>query len=306
MFPPVNNISDLAKGKFAIFVLDMVIDHNISLMNITLVGKFMGLKPNIEVVRAFVKRRWTTNGQVLISTLPKGYFTFDFSCKEDIQAIRSGGPWVIGKSSLALKKWTTNLDLSDSILKNVPVWVRHLGLPLEYGNEDVFNGLANSFGELLSIDPTMASRRMLVFARIYVGVYQYANLSSSIEIQSKLGTWVQAIEFESIPFACFKCRKLRHWAKRCPLNVSKEKENPQPKPKKFWKIKNKGDGNGSVTHLNGEKDSKSTIKPLEALDKGNVPNNQVDLENQEPVINMPILDLGDKEQGVISLEDIQI
>ncbi|XP_057842059.1 uncharacterized protein LOC131051512 [Cryptomeria japonica] len=175
---------------------------------------------------------------------------------EDIMVVRSGGPWVIGKSSLSLKKWTTNLDLLDSIFENVLVWARLLSLPMEYWNEDVFRGLANSFGELLSIDPMAMARKRFLFARIYVGISQNADLPSSIEIQLKLGSWTQAIEFESIPFACFNCRRGGHWEKRYPLNASKEKEKSHCKPKKTCKIKPGGDGIEIKDIQNGEKDRK--------------------------------------------------
>lgn len=52
---PVKNISDPTGGKFAISIPDSVLDHNISIMSNSLVGKFMGPRPKIEVVRAYVK-----------------------------------------------------------------------------------------------------------------------------------------------------------------------------------------------------------------------------------------------------------
>lgn len=195
IFPLVHNFFDLVKGKFSMFVLDQIIDHNIALMEKVLVGKFMGPKPNVEVVREFFKNKWRINGKVTVPALPRGFFAIEFTCKEDILAVRSGGTWVIGKSSLTLKKWTSRLDLSNSIFENVPIWARLLGLLLEYYNEDVLNGIASSFGELLSIDPMTTARKRLVFARIYAGVSQNADLHSSIDIQSKLGTWTQTIEF---------------------------------------------------------------------------------------------------------------
>lgn len=197
----------------------------------------MGPRPNIEVVREFVKNKWRTSGKVSVAALPKCFFTFEFTCREDITAVRSGGPWVIGKSSLALKKWSSNLDLSDSIFENVPVWVRLPGLPLEYWSEYIFHGIVSSFGELLLIETMTATRKRLVFARICVGVSQEAYIPSLIEIQSKLGSWVQNIEFETIPFACFKCRKSGHWAKKCPLNATSEKEKLAGPGKKAWKKK---------------------------------------------------------------------
>ncbi|XP_059071755.1 chromatin modification-related protein EAF7-like [Cryptomeria japonica] len=62
-FPSMEDISDKKKGKFAIAVPDMVIDHSISLMAFSLVRKFVGPWPNIEDVRSFVKRKWRLKGQ---------------------------------------------------------------------------------------------------------------------------------------------------------------------------------------------------------------------------------------------------
>lgn len=152
-------LSDPGSGKFSISVPDEIINHNIAKMENFMVGMFLGPRPNIEVVREFVKNKWKTSGLVSMATLPKGFFAFQFTCKEDSKAVRSGGPWVIGKSSLALKKWSSRVDLSDSIFEMVPVWARLLGLPLEYWNTDIYSGIANSFGELLSIDTMTAAKK---------------------------------------------------------------------------------------------------------------------------------------------------
>ena len=72
-----------------------------------------------------------------------------------------GGPWVIGKATLALKKWSLNLDLNDLFFVQAPVWVRLPKLPLKFWYEDIFKGIVGSFGELLSIDPVLVSRKRL-------------------------------------------------------------------------------------------------------------------------------------------------
>lgn len=173
-----------------------------------------------------------------VVALPKGFFSFNFSCEEDIVAVRCGGPWVIGKSSLALKKWTPNGIESGSCFEVVPVWLRPPRLPLEYWNEEVFRGIASSFKELLSIDQMTTARKRLVFARICVSIVQSSDLPSSIEIMSKLGNWVQKIEFETLPFVCFNYKKPRHWAKNYPNMAMKSKNNT----KKVWKEKKEPTG----------------------------------------------------------------
>lgn len=158
-FPPVKNISDPSGGKFTISIPDLVLDHNINSMSNSLVGKFMGLRPNIEVVRACVKRKWALKGNVEILALPKGLLSFNFSCEEDKLMILCGSPWLVGKTTLVLRKWQPNLNMNDSLFTQVPVWVKLLGLPLEYWAERIFSGITNSFGELLFIDPVTTSKR---------------------------------------------------------------------------------------------------------------------------------------------------
>lgn len=91
-FPYVEDISDRKVGRLSIAVPDVVIDHSISLMTISLVGKFVGPGPNIEVVRSFVKRKWRVKGQVDVSALSRGFFVFSFSCGADLEMALSGGP----------------------------------------------------------------------------------------------------------------------------------------------------------------------------------------------------------------------
>ena len=55
------------------------------------------------------------------------------------------------------------------------------------------------------------------------------DLPESISLKSKLGIWDQRIEYESIPFACFHCKKAGHWAKKFPSLKGKAK-----KSKKVW------------------------------------------------------------------------
>ena len=61
-------------------------------MDSTLVGKFLGARPNIEVVRTFVRRKWALKGQIDIETMAKGCLSFNFSYDEDKREILCNGP----------------------------------------------------------------------------------------------------------------------------------------------------------------------------------------------------------------------
>ncbi|GLJ21329.1 hypothetical protein SUGI_0392200 [Cryptomeria japonica] len=100
-------------------------------MEMTLVGKYFCPRLNIDVVM-FANRKWALKGQVEITAMSKGALSLAFACKEDMSRVLCDGPWLIGKSMLALKKWAPNMDLNESFFVQAPVWVRLQGLPLEF------------------------------------------------------------------------------------------------------------------------------------------------------------------------------
>lgn len=109
--PKVSNISDPIIGVVAIFVLDKLVDLIVSGLAMTLVRRFAGFRPNIDVVRNLIRRKWVLKGQVDVAALPRGFFSFAFNSDEDMNKALCEGPWMFGKSTLALQKWAPNLSL---------------------------------------------------------------------------------------------------------------------------------------------------------------------------------------------------
>ena len=166
-FPLVKIVTRLEKGSCAIAILDELLDDIIASMSCTLVSMFIGQRPNIDIVKSFMQKKWNLKGQVTVTVMAKGFLYFVFSCSEELSNILCEGPWVIGCSTLVLQKWSSNLDLNDSLFVKAPVWVRLPKLPLDFQNDYVFMGVENSFGELLSINMITTSRRRLMYAHIY-------------------------------------------------------------------------------------------------------------------------------------------
>ena len=159
--------------------------------------------------------------------MAKGFLAFDFTCNEDISYVLSESPWSLGRSTLVLQKWSSKLDLNESFFHQAPVWMRLSELPLEFWNEDVFSGVASTFGELLSIDLVIALKGRLTYARIFIGVKEGVDMPDVVYFQSKLGSHTQNIVHESVPFACFHCLKHGHKAFQCPM-AKKEKKSSRP------------------------------------------------------------------------------
>ena len=182
----------------------------------TLIGKFLGPRPNIDDVRTFIKKKWDLKGQVLVMAMAKGFMSFDFSCMKDLSNILCEGQWAIGRSTLVLQKWSSKLNLNDSFFVQAPVWVRSPKMPLEFWNEDVFVGLARYFGEILSIDLIIASKRCLNYVHICIGVREGTYMPETMVFHSKLGVHVQKMIYETMFFACFLCLKSSHKENQCP------------------------------------------------------------------------------------------
>ena len=95
-FPLVKVISNLDRGSFSIAIPDKIVDYSIASMASTLVGKFVGQRPNIDAVRDFARKKWHLKGQVSITAMAKGFLAFDFTCKEDMSFVLRESPWSFG------------------------------------------------------------------------------------------------------------------------------------------------------------------------------------------------------------------
>ena len=158
--------------------------------------------------------------------IAKGILSFDFTCLEDLSTILCDGPWPSGCSTLVLLKWTSILNMKESFFERAPIWVRLPELPLEFWNEEVFVGVASSFGELLSINLTTASKRHLTYAHICIGVVEGVDMLEYVSFHSKLGVHKQKMIYKMILFAYFNCLKYGHKANKCPNPKADKKMKP--------------------------------------------------------------------------------
>ena len=83
------------------FISNLIVDFSVSIMDYTLVGKFMGARFDIDALR-MIKRKWVIHGQVDIAPMMNGLFSFVFTYKEDLNMVLCGGPWSFGNSTLTI------------------------------------------------------------------------------------------------------------------------------------------------------------------------------------------------------------
>ena len=120
------------------------------------------------------------------------------------------GYWSLHPSTLEV------VNLNDSFIVQALVWVRLHELPLDFWNEDIFVGLARTFGELLSTNPNIASKCHLNYPCLCIGVREGIDMPETMAFHSKLGVHIQKMIYETVPFAFFLYLKAGHKASQCP------------------------------------------------------------------------------------------
>ena len=64
--------------------------------------------------------------------MDNGFFLVKFSSIDEYEFAKYGGPWLIYNDYLTKRPWKPNFDSEQDDLKNLLVWVRIPGLPIEY------------------------------------------------------------------------------------------------------------------------------------------------------------------------------
>lgn len=101
-------ISKIREPKFTKELVSIIIPKTImeagerDLQN-TLVGRFVGVRPLIELIQRLIQEIWSTKGPISLIVIPKKFLIFKFQFKQDLQKVIELGPWFLGKKGLIIK-----------------------------------------------------------------------------------------------------------------------------------------------------------------------------------------------------------
>ena len=100
----------------------------------------------------------------------------------------------------------------------MPVWVRLPYLPLEFLREDILWQSAALLGKPIAITHQSLDKKVISYARICVEI----NLNNPLPLEIFLGasSWVQNLDYESLPFQCRICHEYGHLQRQCPHNLT--------------------------------------------------------------------------------------
>ncbi|CAL1359051.1 unnamed protein product [Linum trigynum] len=126
---------------------------------------------NISILMKEANRLWNNGQSSKIIGVQEvggaGVYIFTFPDRETRDTVVESSPCCIAKCSFAMRKWEPSMQLL--LHHTVPVWVRLVGVPVEYMTPRGLSYVASSLGKPLYVDRATASgTHQLAFAKVCV------------------------------------------------------------------------------------------------------------------------------------------
>ena len=99
-----------------------------------------------------------------------------------------------------------------------PVWLRLYSLPTEFWKEEILQDIGNTLGDFVKISEQTKQAKYISYARLCVYLDISQHLPEAIELTHDDEDWVQAIDYEQLPFRCRRCHEHGHLFRDFPLN----------------------------------------------------------------------------------------
>ncbi|GKC46603.1 zinc knuckle CX2CX4HX4C containing protein [Tanacetum coccineum] len=197
----------------------------------TLHGYFIGKRMAFPDVEYYARNNWAKHGLKRITMNTIGFFFFKFDTRAGLEAILEGGPWMIHKSPIILKKWPMETRLLKEELTRILIWVKLHDVPIQVFEEDGISLIATFIGKPVLLDSYTSSMcndswGRSSFARCLTKVNSKADLMDVVTIGipslTRDGFTKETIhvEYEWMPPMCDVCKIFGHVHDYCPKKVS--------------------------------------------------------------------------------------
>ncbi|GJT24124.1 zinc knuckle CX2CX4HX4C containing protein [Tanacetum coccineum] len=153
----------------------------------TLYGYFIGKRMAFPVVEYYARKNWAKHGLKRIMMNTKGFFFFKFNTRARLEAVLEGGPWMISKSPIILKKRSMDTRLLKEELTRIPIWVKLHDIPIQVFEEDGISLIDTFIGKPVMLDSYTSSMcndswGRSSFARCLIEVNSEADLVDVVTI----------------------------------------------------------------------------------------------------------------------------
>ncbi|KAJ1385448.1 Zinc finger, CCHC-type [Sesbania bispinosa] len=116
----------------------------------------------------------------------------------------------------------------------VVVFIRILGLPMEYYDRTILWRIGNSLGKIVKVDSNTLKSKEGSWGKMTTQWGKFAHVCIEIDLQKVLVSKFQLhgrtynIEYEGLYLLCFDCGRYGHRKENCPVSFFNEETSPNP------------------------------------------------------------------------------
>ena len=120
----------------------------------------------------------------------------------------------------------------------MPVWIRLYSLHLDYWLLESLKAINNKLGHFKKNSDTTLRGKYTSFTHVYVDMYLSGALLDAFILEIYDEEWVEAVDYEHVPFRCRKCHEHGHLFRDCPLSKveNKSRANTMKDTNSFHKV----------------------------------------------------------------------
>jgi hypothetical protein len=146
--------------------------------------------------------------------LTKGWMGFIFQSLEDASLLLNIF-WMLGRSSLMLKRWRVAFDPITEHFQHRHLWVLLPRLPIHFWTEGAMKAIGNALGRFISLDNSSLQNSSRKLGRILVEIDIHEGLPKILDIEWRGHHIKQRLDYQGIPFRCNICHCTGHLQKDC-------------------------------------------------------------------------------------------
>lgn len=162
----------------------------------------LGLRQKLEEVWGFSSFRVIPTG--------RGFFQVFFKSMAEQSLIMSIGTVPLKLGIFRVSRWVPDFNPESQLQTNAQVWVRIVGLPIEYWRPANLCSIARVAGLPLKIDRQTLNLENCIFARLLVDVDLRNKLPEEVLVKRQHSNFFVTLVYEKVPNFCEKCCNIGH------------------------------------------------------------------------------------------------
>jgi hypothetical protein len=181
----------------------------------SVIVKLLGRRIGYKALETRLQQMWVRKGVINIIDLSNDCYLVAFSHEDDQYSALMDGPWFIYDHYLTVKEWSPNFHPASDTIKEVAVWLRISGLPIEFYDSEILHYIGNRVGKTVKVDKNTLTHERGKYARLCVQVDLAKPLLAMFTIHGRKYN----IEYEGLHLLCTACGRFGHYTEGCPNKV---------------------------------------------------------------------------------------